>query len=47
MNVLRVVEGAVLDTASVEISKANLEGESGHVHHFGSNNMAIEMAKEG
>ena len=37
----------MLDTASIEISKADLEGKSGHVYYFGSNNMATEMAKDG
>ncbi len=40
-------EHTMLDTASVEISTADLEGKSGHVYYFGSHNMATEMAKEG
>ena len=40
-------EHTMLDTASIEVSKSELEGKSGHVFYFGSNNMATEMAKEG
>ncbi len=32
-------EHTMLDAASVQISKADLEGKSGHVMYFGSNNM--------
>ena len=37
----------MLESASIEISSDDLEGKSGHVYYFGSNNMASEMAKEG
>ena len=40
-------EHTMLETASIEISSEDLEGKSGHVYYFGSNNMASEMAKEG
>jgi len=40
-------EHTMLDTPSIEISAADLEGKSGHVYYFGSNNMATETAKEG
>ena len=40
-------EHTMLDSASIEISNADLEGKSGHVYYFGSSNMATEMAKDG
>ena len=40
-------EHTMLDTSSIEISAADLEGKSGHVYYFGSNNMATEMANDG
>ena len=40
-------EHTMLDKPSIEISKVDLEGKSGHVYYFGSNNMATEMAKGG
>ena len=40
-------EHTMFDTASIDVSKSDLEGKSGHVFYFGSNNMATEMAKEG
>lgn len=37
----------MLQSASIEISAADLEGKSGHVHYFGSHNMATEMGGDG
>ena len=38
-------EHTILDASSVEVSPADVEGKSGHVFYFGSNNMASEMAE--
>ena len=35
-------ENTILDSASVVISKADLEGKDGHVYYFGSHNMAVK-----
>ena len=40
-------EHTMLETASIEISEADLDGKSGHVYYFGSNNMVSEMSEGG
>ena len=40
-------EHTMLETSSIEISMADLEGKSGHVYYFGSHNRATEMAQDG
>ena len=40
-------EHTMLETASIEISAADLDGKVGHVYYFASNNMASEMSEGG
>ena len=40
-------EHTLLEGSAIEVSPADVEGRSGHVYYFDSNNVVTEMAQDG